>query len=132
MSWFPVPPESELPDDLQGLFRKVREKLGFVPNVFVSYSFRPERLRSWFTHFKSLHEPTDHLSVADREMIAVVVSMATAASTAWSPTAPPCARRSATRSSATASRSTGSAPASTSAAPPSARTPRSSPARRAR
>jgi uncharacterized peroxidase-related enzyme len=76
MSWFPVPPEDELPEDLQGLFRKVREKIGFVPNVFVSYSFRPERLRSWFAHFKSLHEPTDNLSVADREMIAVVVSMA--------------------------------------------------------
>ena len=76
MSWFPIPPESELPDDRQGLFRKVREKLGFVPNVFVSYSFRPERLRTWFAHFKSLHVPTDNLSVADREMIAVVVSMA--------------------------------------------------------
>jgi uncharacterized peroxidase-related enzyme len=76
VSWFPVPPESELPDDVQGLFRKVRDKLGFVPNVFVSYSFRPERLRTWFAHFKSLHEPTEHLSVADREMLAVVVSMA--------------------------------------------------------
>lgn len=76
MSWFPVPPEDQLPDDVQGLFRKVRDKLGFVPNVFVSYSFRPERLRTWFAHFKSLHEPTDNLSVADREMIAVVVSMA--------------------------------------------------------
>jgi uncharacterized peroxidase-related enzyme len=76
VSWFPVPPESELPDDVQGLFRKVREKVGFVPNVFTSYSFRPDRLRTWFAHFKSLHEPTDNLSVADREMIAVVVSMA--------------------------------------------------------
>ena len=76
MSWFPVPAEEELPEDLQGLFRKAREKIGFVPNVFVSYSFRPERLRTWFAHFKSLHVPTDNLSVADREMIAVVVSMA--------------------------------------------------------
>ena len=76
MSWFPVPAESELPEDLQGLFRKAREKVGFVPNVFVSYSFRPERLRTWFAHFKSLHVPTDNLSVADREMVAVVVSMA--------------------------------------------------------
>jgi uncharacterized peroxidase-related enzyme len=50
--------------------------MGFVPNVFVTYSFRPERLRSWFAHFKSLHVPTEHLSTADREMIAVVVSMA--------------------------------------------------------
>jgi uncharacterized peroxidase-related enzyme len=76
VSWFPVPDESELPEDIQGLFRKAREKIGFVPNVFVSYSFRPERLRTWFAHFKSLHVPTDNLSVADREMVAVVVSMA--------------------------------------------------------
>jgi uncharacterized peroxidase-related enzyme len=75
-SWFPVPAEHELPEDLQGLFRKARENLGFVPEVFRSYSYRPERLRTWFAHFKSLHVPTDNLSGADREMVAVVVSMA--------------------------------------------------------
>jgi hypothetical protein len=26
ISWFPVPEESELPEDLRGRFRKVREK----------------------------------------------------------------------------------------------------------
>jgi hypothetical protein len=34
ISWFPVPDESELPEGLQGLFRKARESIGFVPNVF--------------------------------------------------------------------------------------------------
>ncbi len=75
-SWFPVPAESELPADLQKLFVKARENLAFVPNVFRTYSFRPDRLRTWFAHFRSLHVPTEHLSAADREMIAVVVSMA--------------------------------------------------------
>jgi len=75
ISWFPVPDESELPEDLRGLFRKAREKLGFVPNVFRAYSFRPERLSAWFNHYRLLHEPTDELSAAEREMIAVVVSM---------------------------------------------------------
>lgn len=75
ISWFPVPEESELPEDLQGLFRKAREKLGFVPNVFRAYSFRPERLSAWFNHYRQLHEPTEELSAAEREMIAVVVSM---------------------------------------------------------
>ena len=75
ISWFPVPEESELPEDLQGLFRKARETLGFVPNVFRAYSFRPERLSAWFNHYRLLHEPTDELSAAEREMIAVVVSM---------------------------------------------------------
>jgi hypothetical protein len=34
ISWFPVPPESELPENLRGLFSKARQRLGFVPNVF--------------------------------------------------------------------------------------------------
>jgi uncharacterized peroxidase-related enzyme len=75
-SWFPVPDEDELPDGLRGLFAKSRQKLGFVPNVFRTWAFRPERLSAWFTHFRSLHEPTENLGAADREMIAVVVSQA--------------------------------------------------------
>lgn len=75
-SWFPVPDEAQLPDDLRGLFAKARERLGFVPNVFRVYSFRPQRLSAWFAHFRQLHEPTEHLNAADREMIAVVVSAA--------------------------------------------------------
>lgn len=74
--FFPVPDESELPDDLRKLFEKARENIGFVPNVFRSYSYRPERLSAWFGHYKQLHEPTENLTAADREMIAVVVSMA--------------------------------------------------------
>jgi uncharacterized peroxidase-related enzyme len=76
ISWFPVPEESELPEDLQGLFRAARERIGFVPNVFRTYAYRPERLSAWFTHFRLLHEETPGLSAAEREMIAVVVSMA--------------------------------------------------------
>ena len=76
ISWFPVPDESDLPPELQGLFRKARERIGFVPNVFRTYAFRPERLSAWFAHFRLLHEETPGLSAAEREMIAVVVSMA--------------------------------------------------------
>jgi uncharacterized peroxidase-related enzyme len=75
-SWFPVPDEGELPDGLRKLFAKARERLGFVPNVFRVYAFRPERLSAWFAHFRQLHEPTDGLGAADREMVAVVVSSA--------------------------------------------------------
>jgi len=74
-SWFPVPPDDELPEDLRKLFAKARERLGFVPNVFLAYAWRPERFRVWFDHFRSLHEPSEHLSAAEREMIAVAVSM---------------------------------------------------------
>jgi uncharacterized peroxidase-related enzyme len=72
--FFPVPDEGELPERLRGLFTKARETIGFVPNVFRAYSYRPERLSAWFAHYKQLHEPTEHLDAADREMIAVVVS----------------------------------------------------------
>ena len=75
-SLFPVPAEAELPENLQKLFAKARSALGFVPNVFRVYSFRPERLSAWFAHYRQLHEPTANLSAADREMIAVVVSSA--------------------------------------------------------
>ncbi len=75
-SWFPVPCDEELPDDLRGLFAKARERLGFVPNVFRVYAFRPRRLSAWFAHYRQLHEPTDNLDAADREMVAVVVSAA--------------------------------------------------------
>ena len=44
-SWFPVPEERELPEDLRKLFAKARERIGFVPNVFRVYAFRPDRLR---------------------------------------------------------------------------------------
>ncbi|MBE7188941.1 MAG: peroxidase-related enzyme [Jatrophihabitans endophyticus] len=74
MWFFTVPDESELPERLQGLFAKARESVGFVPNVFRAYSYRPERLSAWFAHYKQLHEPTPGLDAADREMIAVVVS----------------------------------------------------------
>lgn len=76
ISWFPVPAEDHLPESLQGLFKKAKEKIGFVPNVFRVYSFRPERFSAWFAHYKQLHEPTENLNAAEREMIAVAVSMA--------------------------------------------------------
>jgi uncharacterized peroxidase-related enzyme len=76
VSWFPVPDETELPENIQKLFAKARERIGFVPNVFRVYSFRPERLSAWFAHYKQLHEPTAGLDEAEREMIAVVVSAA--------------------------------------------------------
>ena len=67
ISWFPVPDESDLPDDLQGLFRAARERIGFVPNVFRAYSFRPERLSAWFAHFRLVMEGTPGLTDAERE-----------------------------------------------------------------
>src|SRR6478609_7837839 len=75
IAWFfDVPDESTLPDRIQSLFAKARERLGFLPNVFANYSVRPERFSAWFAHYQQLHVPTANLDAADREMIAVVVS----------------------------------------------------------
>lgn len=73
-SFFPVPTVAELPSSLRSLCGKAEAELGFVPNVFLGYAHRPERFSAWFAHYSQLHIPTDNLSAADREMIAVVVS----------------------------------------------------------
>jgi uncharacterized peroxidase-related enzyme len=75
ISWFPVVEESDLEEPERKLWAKAVEKLGFVPNVFRAYSWRPERFRAWRAHFESVLAPTDGLSAREREMIAVTVSM---------------------------------------------------------
>ena len=74
ISWFPVPAEDEVHESLRGLFRKAKEPLGFVPNVFRVYSYRPERLIAWFGHYKQLHEPTAHLNAAERVCFAATAA----------------------------------------------------------
>lgn len=74
VSWLLVPAEESLDPDLQKLFAKAREKLGFVPNVFVGYAVRQTHFRHWFNHFRELMQGDSELSPAQREMISVVVS----------------------------------------------------------
>jgi uncharacterized peroxidase-related enzyme len=74
VSWFPSSTEADWPPDLAALAERLHEMLGFVPNLFLAYAARPQRFRSWFAHFRQLHEPTSGLSAAEREMIAVVTS----------------------------------------------------------
>jgi uncharacterized peroxidase-related enzyme len=76
ISWFPVLAGDELEEPERKLFAKAEEKIGFVPNVFRAYAWRPERFRAWFTHFKEVMKGTDGLSTREREMISVAVSMA--------------------------------------------------------
>lgn len=74
VAWLPVPEESELPEELQSLFARAREKLGFVPNVFRVFAFRPEHLLRWRAYYDELLRGESGLTPAQREMIAVVVS----------------------------------------------------------
>lgn len=74
VSWLRVPEEATLDDDVKGLFAKARERLGFIPNVFRAYSLRQERLRRWRPHFTEVTVGESQLTLAEREMISVVVS----------------------------------------------------------
>ena len=71
-----VPDPATLDEDLQVLWRKCVEKLGFVPNVFSTYSLKPKRLRNFMAMYNEIMLSDSGLSKLEREMIAVVVSSA--------------------------------------------------------
>jgi len=75
-SWLPVPDETSLPEDVRALYEAPREKLGFVPNVLRYFALRPSHLLRWNEHYEELMKGESGLSKAEREMIAVVVSVA--------------------------------------------------------
>lgn len=69
-----VPDAGTLDDDLQEVFKKCVDKLGFVPNVLAAYSLRPNKLRNFMAMYNELMLAPSGLSKLEREMIAVVVS----------------------------------------------------------
>ena len=58
------------------LWQPSLEKLGFVPNVLRFYALRPSRLLAWNAHYDEAMKGDSTLTKAEREMIAVVVSVA--------------------------------------------------------
>lgn len=74
VTWLAYQPEEALDSNLQKLFTKARENLGFVPNVFVTYMVRPTHFSHWFNHFKEVMNGDSQLTRAEREMICLVVS----------------------------------------------------------
>lgn len=76
MSWLRVPDEATLPADVAALYDAPLEKLGFVPNVLRNFALRPSHLLRWNDHYEELMRGESGLSRAEREMIAVVVSVA--------------------------------------------------------
>lgn len=75
ISWLEVPREEELPEDVQKLFGKAREKIDHVPNVFKVFALTPEHFMRWFRYFDFLMRNEDSpLTQAEREMIGLVVS----------------------------------------------------------
>ena len=76
LTWLDVPPEDEVPDEVKELWETPLERLGFVPNVMRAYAFRPEHFLRWFAHYDEVMRGESGLTKAQREMIAVVVSVA--------------------------------------------------------
>jgi uncharacterized peroxidase-related enzyme len=75
ITWLRVPDEEELPPEILELWRPSLEKLGFVPNVLRLYALRPGRLLAWNAHYEEAMRGDSTLTRAEREMIAVVVSV---------------------------------------------------------
>jgi uncharacterized peroxidase-related enzyme len=76
ITWLRVPDEGELPPDVLDLWAPSLERLGFVPNVLRAYALRPRHLLLWTAWFDEVMKGDSGLTKAEREMIAVVVSVA--------------------------------------------------------
>ena len=71
-----VPDPESLDADLQAIWRKCVDKLGFVLNVYSAYSLKPRRLRHFMAMYNEIMLSESGLSKLEREMVAVVVSSA--------------------------------------------------------
>jgi uncharacterized peroxidase-related enzyme len=70
----PIPARKDLDADTQAYFAKCDEKIGFVPNVLLSYAFDAKKLRAFSDMYNDLMLAPSGLSKLEREMIAVAVS----------------------------------------------------------
>ena len=74
VSRFPVPELKDMPEDVRARILAVREKSGFIPNVFLALAHRPDEFRAFFAYHDALMERPGNLTKAEREMIVVATS----------------------------------------------------------
>ncbi|UXU73895.1 MULTISPECIES: peroxidase-related enzyme [unclassified Paracoccus (in: a-proteobacteria)] len=74
ISRFPIPDLDDLPPDMAERIRKVAEKSGFVPNVFLALAHRPDEFRAFFAYHDALMDREGGLTKAERELIVVATS----------------------------------------------------------
>ena len=74
ISRYPVPALEALPDDVKQRILEVQEKSGFVPNVFLALSHRPDEFRAFFAYHDALMLRPSGLSKGEKEMIVVATS----------------------------------------------------------
>lgn len=74
ISSFPIPEFSELPSDIQHIITEIQEKIGFIPNVFLTLAHRPDEFRAFMAYHNALMLRESGLSKAEKEMIVVATS----------------------------------------------------------
>jgi|SRR5579883_1771350 len=75
VSWFPVLELEQMEPEVRALLEKAQSRTGICPNVFRAWAWRPTRFLKWFAHYQELMTGPSGLTRAEREMIAVAVSM---------------------------------------------------------
>jgi len=74
---YPSPDLNTLPEDLKAKILEVQEKIGFIPNVFLTLARRPNEWRAFFQYHDALMLKEDSgLTKGDREMIVTTTSAA--------------------------------------------------------
>lgn len=74
---YPPPDLNTLPEDIKSKILEVQEKVGFIPNVFLTLARRPQEWRAFFLYHDALMLKEDSgLSKGDREMIVTATSAA--------------------------------------------------------
>ena len=76
ISRFPVPELADIPEDIRARILEVQEKSGFVPNVFLALSHRPDECRAFFAYDALMLREGSSLTKGEREMIVVATSAA--------------------------------------------------------
>lgn len=74
ISFLRVPGAEDVPEGVQRLWSKSKEAFGFIPNVFRAQALNGAQFEAWWKYFNLLVNKEGHLTNAERELIAVVVS----------------------------------------------------------
>jgi len=75
ISQFPVPTLEDLDDDVREQILGARERMGFIPNVYLALAHRPDEFRAFFAYRNAVMEREGGLSKVEREMIVVATSV---------------------------------------------------------
>ena len=74
ISRYPIPEIKSLPAKLQNKIAEVREKAGFIPNVFLALAHRPKELSAFLDYHEVLMEGASGLTPVEKEMVVVATS----------------------------------------------------------